>query len=149
MEVKIRINFDLDGTIVDLYGVEGWLPKLLAHDETPYRVATPLLKLNVFARIINRLQKQGYELGIITWLADKSTEEYNQKVIEAKMEWLQTHLPSVHWDNIVCVNYGTPKENYGTENDILFDDDANNRNNWVGVAYDEKNIVQILKNFLL
>ena len=27
--------FDMDGTIADLYGVEGWLEMLRAEDETP------------------------------------------------------------------------------------------------------------------
>ena len=30
------IWFDMDGTIANLYGVENWLPKLRAHDASPY-----------------------------------------------------------------------------------------------------------------
>jgi hydroxymethylpyrimidine pyrophosphatase-like HAD family hydrolase len=30
------IYFDMDGTIANLYGVENWLPKLQAKDETPH-----------------------------------------------------------------------------------------------------------------
>ena len=37
--LNVTINFDLDGTIADLYGVENWLPMLVAHDETPYIIA--------------------------------------------------------------------------------------------------------------
>ena len=33
----MRIWFDMDGTIADLYGVEDWLPKLRAYD--PSRIA--------------------------------------------------------------------------------------------------------------
>ena len=35
------IWFDLDGTLVDLYGVEGWLEDLTNHNERPYREAKP------------------------------------------------------------------------------------------------------------
>ena len=31
----MTIWFDMDGTIADLYGVEGWLEMLIAKDETP------------------------------------------------------------------------------------------------------------------
>ena len=33
------ICFDMDGTIADLYGVDGWLEKLRAYDATPYLTA--------------------------------------------------------------------------------------------------------------
>ena len=58
-DLKI-ICFDMDGTIADLYGVENWLDYLLASDTLPYEAAKPLLRLNVLARILNRLQREGY-----------------------------------------------------------------------------------------
>jgi hypothetical protein len=30
--MNITINFDMDGTIADLYGTENWLAKLIAED---------------------------------------------------------------------------------------------------------------------
>ena len=33
------IWWDMDGTIANLYGVEGWLPMLRAEDPTPYAEA--------------------------------------------------------------------------------------------------------------
>lgn len=30
-----KIYFDMDGTIANLYAVEGWLPMLRAYDPTP------------------------------------------------------------------------------------------------------------------
>ena len=63
------------------------------------------------------------------------------------MRWLKKHLPSVKWDSVVVVPYGTPKENYAlTENDILFDDEEQNRNNWKGFAYTETEIFTVLKS---
>ena len=40
-ELNITINFDMDGTIADLYGVKNWLSYLEAEDTTPYAIANP------------------------------------------------------------------------------------------------------------
>ena len=140
------IFFDMDGTIADLYGVDNWLDYLIASDTLPYAVAKPLLKLNSLARVLNRLQKEGYRIGVISWLAKSGTEEYNNAVTETKKNWLKKHLASVHFDEINIVKYGTPKQMFArTENDILFDDEEKNRNNWTGKAFDVNAIIEILK----
>ena len=145
-QLNITINFDMDGTIADLYGVPNWLEMLINHNETPYAIAEPLVQLNILARMLNRLQREGYRLAIISWLSKSGTEEYNEKVTNAKLEWLAKHLPSVHWDNINIVEYGTPKENFcETPFDILFDDEEKNRENWNGIAFDVDDIMGILK----
>lgn len=140
------IYFDMDGTIANLYGVENWLPKLRAEDESPYTEAKPLLRLSHLARLLNQLQLEGYIIGIVSWLSKNGTEEYNEKVARAKIEWLKTHLKSVNFDEIIIVPYGTPKENsVKFPKGILFDDEETNRKNWQGQAFDEKNIIEILK----
>lgn len=142
----MTINFDMDGTIANLYGVENWLDYLIAEDTTPYEVAIPLLRLSALAKRINNLQRKGYELAIISWLSKGGSDEYNEAVIEAKLRWLAKHLPSVHWDYINIVPYGTPKQNFcESPLDILFDDEQRNRDNWTGRAYDVRNILEILK----
>ena len=145
-KLNITINFDMDGTIADLYGVENWLDYLIAEDTTPYAEAEPLLRLCSLARVLNRLQKNGYNLAVISWLSKSGTDEYNAEVEAVKREWLAKHLPSVKWDAIHIVPYGTPKQNFcGNPLDILFDDEARNRENWTGRAYDVNNIMEILK----
>ena len=140
------IWFDMDGTIADLYGVENWLDYLIAKDALPYEIAKPLIKLNTLARVLNRLQKQGYKIGVISWLAKNSNTAYDEKVITAKQEWLKRHLASVTFDEIHIVKYGTPKQMFAkTENDILFDDEEKNRTNWTGKAFDVNAIIEILK----
>ena len=147
MAKNITINFDIDGTLYNLYGVEGWLEMLRAEDTTPYAVGTPLLRLATLARLLNNLQKRGYNIAVISWLSKCGSADYNTRVTEVKKEWLAKHLPSVAWDRITIVPYGTPKQNY-CENafDILFDDEENNRNEWTGKAYDVDNILEVLKN---
>lgn len=140
------IFFDMDGTIADLYGVENWLDYLIASDALPYEIAKPLIRLNALARILNRLQKQGYKVGVISWLAKNSNTAYDEKVTKAKKEWLKKHLASVNFDEIHIVKYGTPKQTFAkTENDILFDDEEKNRNDWTGKAFDVNEIIEILK----
>ena len=146
MTKKITINFDMDGTIADLYGVENWLEMLTAQDETPYATAKPLIRLCTLARMLNRLQREGYQIAVLTWLAKNATADYNERVATAKREWLAKHMPTVVWDRVTIVEYGTPKENYcETPLDILFDDEQHNRENWNGFAYDADDILGILK----
>jgi 5'(3')-deoxyribonucleotidase len=145
-KLNVTINFDMDGTIADLYGVPNWLEMLRAENETPYAIAEPLLRLNVLARMLNRLQREGYRLAVLSWLSRGGTEDYNERVTVAKLEWLAKHLPSVHWDNIIIVEHGTPKENFcETPFDILFDDEEKNRTNWNGIAFDVNDIFGVLK----
>jgi hypothetical protein len=141
-ELNITINFDMDGTIANLYGVEGWLAMLEAEDTTPYAEAIPLLRLSALAKRLNNLQKQGYQLAVISWLSKSGSDAYNEAVTAVKLNWLKKHLPSVNWDRITIVPYGTPKQNFcGSEMDILFDDEAKNRDNWTGRAFDVDNIL--------
>ena len=143
---NVTINLDMDGTIANLYGVEGWLEMLIAHDETPYAIAEPLLRLNLLARRLNTLQRNGYNIAIISWLSKSGNADYNERVTAAKLEWLAKHLPSVTWDRITIVEYGTPKETFcETPFDILFDDEEKNRENWNGVAFDVDDILEVLK----
>ncbi len=142
----MRICFDMDGTIANLYGVENWLNYLIAKDSFPYENAKVLVNMSLLARYLNKLQKSGYEIGIISWLAKNSNSDYDKKVITAKKEWLAKHLKSVHFNFIEIVSYGFAKENFCLDkNDILFDDEETNRKNWTGKAFDEKNIIEILK----
>ena len=143
------IYFDMDGTIANLYAVENWLEDLQNKNTRPYEQAKVMLKMNVLARLLNRLQKEGYIIGIVSWLAKNSTQEYNESVTQAKVDWLHRHLPSVHWNELHIVEYGTPKQTVVQYNKgILFDDEEQNRTNWTGTAYDVNNIIEILKGLL-
>lgn len=147
IEIKVKvINFDMDGTIANLYGVDNWLDCLINRDATPYKEAKPLVNMNSLARIINRLQREGYTLNIVSWLAKNSDSDYDSKVIEAKKEWLKKHLASVNFDNIIIVPYGTPKHELA--DGVLFDDEKPNRDKWDEhneKAFDVDNLIEILK----
>lgn len=137
------INFDMDGTLANFYGVDGWLEDLMNKNTRPYAQATPLFNFSALARVLNRLQKEGYEVCIISWLAKNSTEKFDREVTEVKKAWLAKHLPSVKWDRITIVPYGTPKSTCGKG--ILFDDEKPNRDEWGEGAYNVENILEVLK----
>jgi hydroxymethylpyrimidine pyrophosphatase-like HAD family hydrolase len=138
-----KIWFDMDGTIADLYGDPDWLAKLIAYNPEPYEKAMPLLNMSLLARYLNKLQKQGYEICIVSWLSKNSTEAYEKAVAEAKIAWLKKHLASVRFNQVDIIPYGTPK-NEGRQG-ILFDDELRNREQWGEGAYDVHNIIEILK----
>lgn len=141
------IFFDLDGTIADLYGVKNWLQYLLASNPFPYENAKPLLNLQALARVLNRLQRNGFRIEVISWLSKNSTPEYDEAVTLAKLRWLRTHLASVSFDEINIVSYGICKDTFRhTTADILFDDEEPNRKAWNGVAFGVENIIDILRS---
>lgn len=146
----MTIYFDMDGTIANLYAVENWLPKLRAYDPTPYMEAAPMLRFCSLARRLNTLQRNGYKIGVISWLSKDPDSAYGEKVAAAKRLWLKKHLPSVNFDEIRIVPYGTPKSTLASEIGILFDDEEPNRKEWEeagGVAYGVENIMEILSRF--
>ena len=138
-----EINFDMDGTLCDFYGIENWLQYLIERNPFPYENAKPLVNMSALARRLNSLQRKGYKVNVISWLAKNSTADFDAVVTVAKVKWLRKHLPSVHWDNINIVGYGTPKNTIGCG--ILFDDEEPNRKMWGEGAYDAHNILGVLK----
>ena len=138
----MRYNFDMDGTIANLYGVNEWLNKLNNEDASPYRDAKPLVNMARLARALNKAVRNGNEIAVLTWTAKNGTNEYNEKVANAKKEWLAKHLPSVKWTEIIILEYGEPKNEHA--NGILFDDEEPNRKAWGIGAYEPQDIFAVL-----
>lgn len=141
----MKIWFDMDGTIADLYGVENWLEMLIAHDETPYAIAKPIVNLSVLARLMNKVQRKGFEICIVSSLAKNSTAEYDEKVRNAKIKWLANHLKSVHFDEIRFVPYWYTKNDVNTGADVLFDDEERHLKKWTGTAVHASKMIETLK----
>lgn len=143
--MKHEIWLDMDGVLAGLYDVPNWLDRLRAYDPSPYAQAAPLVNMNTLARKLNKLQRQGYKLGIISWLSKTSTPAYDKAVTAAKLNWLRKHLRSVQWDTIHIVSYGTNKwETCGSG--ILFDDEQRNRNAWQGEAFHPDDMMNVLSS---
>ena len=145
------IYFDMDGTIANLYGVENWLDKLRSYDASPYAEAEVKLNMQALAHRLNRLQRNGFTIGVISWLSKESNKTYDEAVIKAKTEWLAKHLGSVKFDEVHFVKYGKKKSKVAkVKNGVLFDDNAKVRKEWIkhnpnGWAFAEKNILEILE----
>ena len=147
----MKIYFDMDGTIANLYGVENWLERLRAEDATPYEEAEPLCDLRLLARLLNKAQRNGHEIGIISWLSKEATAEYDEAVRICKRRWLANHLPSVVWDEIHIIKYGAPKHfNCQDNSGILFDDNEEVRKLWDkrGMSFSENDIIEVLSRLL-
>ena len=144
------IYFDMDGTLANLYGVENWLEKLRAYDASPYAEAEVLLNMQALAHRLNKLQENGYTIGIISWLSKESTTAYDMAATAMKMAWLEKHLRSVKWDEIHIVAYGKKKSKLAQVKDgYLFDDNESVRREWIknnpnGWAFDVDNILEVL-----
>ena len=138
------IWFDMDGTVANLYGVEGWLEDLIHERTRPYDMAKPMVNMSQMARYLHKAQRKGYKVGVISWTSKGGTDLYNGEVALAKMAWLHKHLPSVAWDSIKIVPYGTHKRN-ACGGGILFDDEESNRTAWGEGAYTPDKILSVLK----
>lgn len=143
--------FDMDGTIVDLYGVKNWLEMLRAEDDTPYKVAKPLYDMDSLNFIINILKENGWKIVVTTWLAKESSNYYDEKVKKAKIEWLKkVNFP---YDEIYITQYGVLKttctEKYGGFQ-VLVDDNAKVREDWTlgNVINANENILEQLVDLI-
>lgn len=143
------IYFDMDGTIADFYGVTGWLDCLINGNTKPYREAKPLVNMRTLSARLKMLQLMGYRVGIVSWLSKSGTDDYNAKVTQVKLNWLKKHIGSVEWDEIKIVPYGTPKQlTVDCPAGLLFDDEEQNRTNWLGRAENVNNILETLNSLI-
>ena len=143
--------FDMDGTIADFYGVDGWLEDLQNENTRPYDIAKPLYNMEVLNAILDLLRAQGWTIAITTWLAKGSTKAFDDMVRTSKIAWLQKY--NFSYDEIHLVRYGTTKANCTRKNggvQILIDDNEKIRKGWhLGSTIDaNKNIIDELINLL-
>lgn len=124
----MTINFDMDGTIADLYGVENWLPDLRSENPRPYAVAQPLLPMAILMALLIEVKAQGHKVNVLSWSSKNASTAYDKEVEKAKRAWLAEHLPQFNFDNIFVVPYGTPKSSLASG--LLFDDDERVRKEW-------------------
>lgn len=137
--------FDMDGTIANFYGVDGWLNDLQNYNARPYIEAKPFYNMDELNAVLLTLKNLGWMIVITSWLANNSTKEYDNKVKKAKKEWLAKY--NFPYDEIHLVKYGTTKANctrkYGN-NQILIDDNEKIRRGWrLGATIDATQDIMI------
>lgn len=129
--MRKTIVFDMDGTIANFYGVEGWLDYIKNEDTTPYEVATPLYDMEYLRNLLIDLKNKGWRVVVTTWLAKGATKEYNDRTRKAKIDWLAKY--NFPYDEIHLVKYGTTKANCTRKiggYQVLVDDNATVRKGW-------------------
>lgn len=144
--------FDMDGTIVDFYGVENWLEDLRNELTRPYEIAKPLYNPNELNNILHQLKSKGWKIVVTSWTAMNGSKEFNKRTRKAKLESLaKMHFP---YDEIHIVKYGTTKANCTRKlggYQILVDDNEKVRKGWsLGDTINaNENIIEKLAELLL
>lgn len=143
--------FDMDGTLANFYGVDGWLNDLQNENTRPYDIAEPLYNMEVLNAILDIFRLQGWKIAVTTWLAKGSTKAFDDMVRASKIAWLQKY--NFSYDEIHLVRYGTTKANCTRKNgglQVLVDDNEKIRKGWhLGTTIDaNKNIIDELINLL-
>lgn len=145
--------FDMDGTIVDFYGVEGWKHYLDdLQDATPYKIAKPIYDMKQLNALLLKAKAAGWKIIVESWLSRVKTDiNFHQRVIEAKDAWLDEY--QFPYDEKIYLEYGTNKEEAVAHLNgikILFDDSDNVLEGWNGLKIDAKNdILPALETILM
>ncbi len=124
----MHVYFDMDGTIADFYGVEGWLDAIHAEDTRPYECAATLGNIERLAALCTAY---GATVGVISWLARDSSATYDKAVRKAKKKWLADNFP---WaTEIHIIKHGSPKQfaAKAKTDAILIDDECRNCERWI------------------
>ena len=147
--MKKVIVFDMDGTIANLYGVDGWLADLRRENTRPYDEAEPMYDMDELNEALLNLKAKGWLVAVTTWLAKDARKAYDDAVRKAKLAWLAKY--DFPYDEIHLVKYGTTKANCTRKHggfQILVDDNAKIRKGWnLGTTIDaNENILAKIKN---
>lgn len=129
----MKVYFDMDGTIANLYEVENWEVLLHKHSVTPYDDALPCGNLN---KLMELLRAYDVKVGVISWCAMNGNYTYDWRVRQRKKAWIKKNFPIA--SEIHIVKYGTPKhltiKKELRESAILVDDNKNVCDAWKGKA---------------
>lgn len=143
------IWFDMDGTIADLYGVDGWLNDLQNESTRPYAIAKAIYNTFDLLTVLSELKISGYRIGVISWSAKNSNAKYDCKITETKKAWIAKNGLNNIIDKIIVTPYGVKKADtcrpFGIG--ILVDDEKQNRDAWdLGSTIDANmNILKTLR----
>ena len=107
--MSIKIFFDLDGTVYNLYQISGWKEKLENENPEVFREGSFIGNYPEFMAICHKLLERGIQFGVITWLPMQASEEYEKECAEVKREWVKKFMPFV--TEFTAQAYGIPKQN--------------------------------------
>lgn len=145
--MSVKVFFDLDGCLFDLYGKENWL-EMLRNEQSGafYGGFLPEIDLNEFYLTISRLQTYGIQFAVITWLPMQASPEYEEICRAEKNNWILENLPFVQ--EVSIVPYGIPKQDCiikRAQRMILLDDNVEICKTWETAK--QRKSVQITKDW--
>lgn len=153
--MSMKIYFDLDGTVYDLYNIPNWLEILRNENPDVYTMGEKLFSDELY-KVAATLKRYGVKFGVITWGSMVASPEFEIESENAKRQWVNKNLPFV--ESFVYQQYGTPKQQAiknRTKNNILIDDNSEVLKVWINnktrTGYQvtkENNVVDILKEIL-
>ena len=143
--------FDMDGTIADLYNVNGWLEYLQNGNPTPYIVANPIYDMFSLNNLLDILKKQGWKIAIVSWVSKNCDDDFKKAIRTAKTEWLDRY--NFPYDELHIVKYGTTKANCVRKfngRKILIDDNEKILKGWNGETINaNENILKQLVDLIV
>lgn len=105
----IKVCFDLDGTLFDLYGKSNWLELLETECAGAFKGNfLPEINVSELLKVTAKLRGFGVEFEVITWLPKNATKSYEEICTAEKMQWCNENLPFV--SRVICQSYGIPKQ---------------------------------------
>lgn len=104
-----KIFFDMDGTVADLYGRDGWLESIQNEEAGLFLNLEPLHDTEAFDEMAMNLISNGWSIGIITWLPMNASFQYMETVAKEKWLWAQRFMPYI--SEFHAIPYGMPKQN--------------------------------------
>lgn len=131
MRNSIKVYFDLDGTVYDLYNKPNWLDDLENEKPNVFTANRFMPDPVRFRKLIGDLLMLGVEFEVITWLSMQSSPEYEKVCSAEKTEWVKKYMPFVQ--KVTCLSYGIPKQNAITKRSglmYLIDDNADVCKQW-------------------
>lgn len=143
------IWFDMDGTIAELYKVEGWLTSLRSNDWSVYDRCVPRHNYQRINHAIEALIENGWQVGVITWASNGiDWGKELDAIAEVKFNWLCKFFPALADGKFACIPYGYSKADFLEEMGdaytvaYLVDDNKEVRHDWRSHSCDNRNCTQ-------
>ena len=145
--MSIKVFFDLDGTLFNLYGKTNWLEMLRTEQAGAFIGSfLPEIDLCEFYQTIERLSIYGIQFAVISWLPMQASPEYEEICREEKNNWILENLPFV--SEVSIVPYGIPKQDCiikRAQRMILLDDNKEICETWETAK--QRKAIQITKDW--
>lgn len=128
--MKRRVVYlDMDGTIYNLYGIDGWLRGLRSEESGVFSHDERLITEEDLFRYFppNR-----YEIRVLSMTPKGASKKYCAQVIAEKDAWLDHYFPSL--TKRIYRAYGNNKNLAHSEDKILVDDSEAIRSTFRGTA---------------